>query len=87
MDDSKSSFSGSSSWNFGGRKTLNHSVPQNVSHVRPKRTTNQILATARAVANDMSHPNQDEVAVLLRTHEKNWISEEKFLETLEELVY
>jgi hypothetical protein len=28
-----------------------------------------------------------QVAVLLRTHEKDWITEEKFMETLEELVY
>jgi len=53
----------------------------------PQRTYAQILATARAVAQDMNHPNQDEVAVLLQSHENDWVTDEKFIEALRELAY
>ena len=63
IDESTSSDK-SSIWNFGGKRSKNSSsgnssVKQGGSHL--KRTTQQIMATARAVANDMSHPNQEEV--------------------------
>lgn len=63
MDESSSSFSGTSSWIFGGRKASRTSGHPSASPVRAqsKRTSQQVLATARAVANDMSHPNQEEV--------------------------
>ena len=63
LDDSEgSSFGGSRMWNFGGRKNRSTKAEKSGSYNRSsKRTTQQVLATARAVANDMNHPNQDEV--------------------------
>ena len=66
MDDSTGSSTGRSSlWRFGGQGGGGAAKYREVSAARPKRSTQQVLATARAVANDMSHPNQEEVLPLL----------------------
>ncbi len=64
IDESASS-TASSLWRFG-RGKISQPPPQknsaNNKFSRSKsRTSQQILATARAVANDINHPNQEEV--------------------------
>jgi hypothetical protein len=51
-----------------------------------RRTPQQVMATARAVAADPTHPNRDEVAQLIRSLEKEWISDSKFVDALQQLV-
>merc|ERR1711939_378417 len=58
-------------------------TPVPTSNMNKKR----LVATAQAVAVDDNHPNQEEVAELLRTFERDWISEEKFLAELQRLVF
>ncbi len=43
--------------------------------------------TAAAIARNNGHPNNREVLELLRTQEKGWISNEKFVEVLQTLLY
>jgi hypothetical protein len=65
MDESTGSSFGASMWNFGGRRKNGFQQASGGGRAAPKknRTSQQVLATARAVANDMNHPNQDEVCI------------------------
>ena len=70
MDESSGSSFGLTVWNFGGRNTNNAISGKGAPIGRgtsSKRSTQQVLATARAVANDMNHPNQDEVGIFIWT--------------------
>ena len=45
------------------------------------------IESANAIASNRAHPNHTEVEQLLRTLEKGWINEKKFLEVLPTLLF
>lgn len=91
MDDSGSS--GYSDWRFGGRPRKPMQRGASSVQMSPmkgsaaQRTPQQVMATARAVAADPTHPNRDEVAHLIKSLQKDWITNDKFIDALQELVY
>jgi hypothetical protein len=45
------------------------------------------LQTANSIAINRTHPKQAEVVELLRTHEKGWIDDTKFVQVLRGLAF
>jgi len=76
-------------FSFGGLKRTpdtNSSEPTSVQRQK-KIDLRRMMATAQAIADDDSHPNQHEVLELLHTYERDWISEDKFISEMQLLLY
>mmetsp|Transcript_15504 Transcript_15504/g.16253 ORF Transcript_15504/g.16253 Transcript_15504/m.16253 type:complete len:631 (+) Transcript_15504:411-2303(+) len=61
-------------------------IPASIIPEYRKRTQSdikRIMATAKAIADDDSHPNQEDVAELIRTYERDWISDDRFIEEVQ----
>lgn len=67
----------------------NHSKSRNDYSSNSNRVVDITMAreTAAAIARNNGHPNNREVLELLRCQEKGWVTNEKFIEALQKLLY
>mmetsp|Transcript_2458 Transcript_2458/g.4407 ORF Transcript_2458/g.4407 Transcript_2458/m.4407 type:complete len:723 (+) Transcript_2458:119-2287(+) len=47
----------------------------------------KLIATAQAVADDENHPNHEEVAELIRSYRREWITSERFQKEFQRLIF
>lgn len=61
--------------------------PKPVPQANPGSEFSIALNTARAISTNRSHPKQGEVLELIRTYEKGWVDEKKFVSVLRTLAF